>query len=98
MMDRSGSRARRGLRPHAQTADAPRIDVEHLELGARRMADDLAALGDSPKQGEDQATHRVDLASLVLGEDIADLLLEELDGCAAIDVDRAVDPARDGRR
>src|SRR6195256_3729445 len=61
------------------------------------MAHDLAAFGNAAEQGEDEAAHRVDLAPLVLGQHAADLLLEELDGRAAVDVDRAVDPARDRR-
>src|SRR3977135_873067 len=62
------------------------------------MAHDLAAFGNAAEQGEDEAAHRVDLAPLVLGQHAADFLLEELDGRAAVDIDRAVDPARDRRR
>src|SRR5580692_13185719 len=90
---RSGGGPRRGRRPHPQAPDAPGIDVEHFEFDTRRMAHDLAAFGNAAEQGEDQATHRIDLAPLVFGQHAADLLLEELDGRAAVDVYCAVDPA-----
>src|SRR5262249_56835653 len=53
---------------------------------------------DLTQEGEDQAAHGVDLAALVLRQHIADLLLQKLDGRAAVDVDRAVDPAGHGGR
>src|SRR5271170_792596 len=90
----SGGGPRRGRRPDAQAPDAPRIDVEHFEFDARRVAHDLTAFRNAAEQGEDQATHGVDLTSLVFGQHAADLLLEELDRRTAIDVDRPVDPAR----
>ena len=43
--------------------------------------------GMRPSRREDQAAHRVDLAPLVLRQHAADLLLEQLDGRAAVDVD-----------
>src|SRR5882724_3861469 len=93
---RSGGGLRDGRRPNAQATDAPGIDVEDLELHARRMAHHLAALRDAAEQREDQAAHRVDLAALVLRQDVADLLFEQLDRGAAVDVDRAVGAARHG--
>src|SRR5450631_1123764 len=94
----SGGGPRRRRWPHAQAPDASGIDVEHFEFDARRMAHDLAAFGNAAEQGEDQAAYRIDLTPLVFGQHAADLLLEELDGRAAVDVDRTVDPARDRRR
>src|SRR6516164_1358741 len=83
---RSGGGLRDGRRPHAEPPDAARIDVEDLELDTRRMAHHLAALGDAAEQREDQAADRVDLAALVLRQHVADLLLEQLDRRAAVDV------------
>src|SRR5262245_456886 len=99
MMRRSGcGRRRRRRRPHTQAPDAPWVDIEHFELDAGRVTHHLATLGDASEQGADQAAHGVDLAPRVLRQHASDLLLQELDGRAAVDVDRAVDAARHGRR
>src|SRR5437868_6328909 len=78
-------------------ARAPTRAIQDLEPHARCMADHLAALGDATEQREDQPAYRVDLAAFVLREHVADFLLEQPYRRAPVDVERAVDPARQRR-
>ena len=77
--------------------DKPLVGVNHLELKAGRMDEELAADRHAPGQGDDEAADGIDVVAFILAQDSAEMLIEDFHLGTSIDVEAAVGADGDHR-
>ena len=73
-----------------QSPDPAGVGVEHLELDAGRMDDQLATDRHAARQRDDQTPEGVDVLPFLVAESAAEPLLQHLNGGAGVGVDGSV--------